>query len=394
MATTFLLLGALLGVLAVHPFVTYPASLMLIAGLRRRAGPPARASTAGEKGRQRVALCVSAYNEAGIIREKAENMLAVARATRAAEVELYIYVDAANDGTAECLAPYRDRIQVVVGATRRGKSHGMNRLVAATTADILVFSDANVMFAADAIDRLIAPFADSGVGCACGHLVYTSGEDATATAATGGLYWRIEEWIKELETRSGSVMGADGSIFAIRRALHRPPPPDIIDDMYVSFSILCDGWRIVRVADAHAQETTVSRPSEEFRRKQRIACQAFNVHRLLWPRLRRLPALDLYKYVSHKLIRWMSGPLLAMSLAATLLGLHLAGASGIAILAQCLTLGVLVAGLRWPERLPGKVLDILNAFTATAIGIARSLGGERFQTWTPPASARSAVASR
>ena len=144
--------------------------------------------------------------------------------------------------------------------------------------------DANVVFAPDAVRRLLRPFADPAVGCVCGHLVYTAPDGAAAegggggaTAATGSLYWRLEERIKELESRTGSVMGADGSIFAIRRALHRPPPRDIIDDMYVSLSILCDGHRVVRAGDALAYEATVSRPAEEFRRKIRIACQAFIV---------------------------------------------------------------------------------------------------------------------
>src|SRR6185295_2273749 len=113
------------------------------------------------------------------------------------------------------------------------------------------------------------------------------------TAETGSLYWRLEEAIKRLESETGSVMGADGSIFAIRRALHRPPPPDIIDDMYVSLAIACDGHRVVRAGDARAEEESVGRSGEEFRRKVRISCQAFNVHRLLWPRLKRLDAVSL-----------------------------------------------------------------------------------------------------
>ena len=149
----------------------------------------------------------------------------------------------------------------------------------------MVFTDANVMFAPDALPRLLRPFADPEVGCVCGHLVYTA-PDGSPTAATGSLYWRLEERIKQLESRTGSVMGADGSIFAIRRALHRPPPRDIIDDMYVSLPMLCDGHRVVRAEDALAYEEIGLRPAEEFRRKVRIACQAFNVHRLLRPRLR------------------------------------------------------------------------------------------------------------
>ena len=389
MPTMFLLLGVLLMIVAVHPFASYPLSLMVLG----RIAPPTASRVRSGLGRPRVAVCVCAYNEARVIRAKAENMIATADATRGAEVELLIYVDAATDGTAGALRDYDGRIRVVEGQMRRGKSHGMNQLVAATDADIIVFSDANVMFAPDAIERLIAPFSDATVGCVCGHLVYTA-TDSSATAATGGLYWRIEEWVKALETRTGSVMGADGSIFAIRRACHRPPPPDIIDDMYVSLSILCDGYRVVRADDAIAYEESVSHSQEEFRRKQRIACQAFNVHRLLWPRLRRLPAIDLYKYVSHKLLRWMTGPLLALGVSLVLLGLLFAGAGVLVVCAQCLTLGLLVAGLRWPHALPGKGLDILNAFTATALGVARSLRGERFQTWNPPSSARAQAATR
>jgi cellulose synthase/poly-beta-1,6-N-acetylglucosamine synthase-like glycosyltransferase len=100
----------------------------------------------------------------------------------------------------------------------------MNTLAAATNAEFIVFSDANVMFAPDAITRLLCPFADPAVGCACGHLIYRAAE-ASATAATGSIYWRLEETIKELESRTGSTMGADGSIFAIRRVLHRAPHP-------------------------------------------------------------------------------------------------------------------------------------------------------------------------
>src|SRR5258708_32606825 len=105
---------------------------------------------------------------------------------------------------------------------------------------------------------------------------------------------------------SGSMMGADGSVFAIRRSLHKPPPEHIIDDMYVSLMILCSGYRVIQASDALAYEESVVSAREEFRRKIRIACQAFNVHRLIWPQLRKLDGITLYKYVSHKLIRWFT----------------------------------------------------------------------------------------
>ena len=370
--------GGMLLLVGVHPFTTYPLSLRLLARRARPLRP--REPVPG-----RVALCVCAYNEEPVIRAKIDNMLAMREAMP--ELEILVYVDAASDRTADILRGHAGELQLVVSPDRHGKSYGMNTLVGRTDADLLVFSDANVMFAPDAIPRLLAPFADPEVGAVCGHLLYT-GPDGNATAATGSLYWRLEEHIKALESASGSVMGADGSIFAVRRSLHDKPPPDLIDDMYVSLSVLCAGARIVRAGDAHAYEEGVSRPGEEFRRKIRIGCQAFNVHRALRPRLRMMPLLDRYKYVSHKLLRWIAIYLLVAGSAAVLAGLALAGAG---IAAACLLVAgsaLVVASLLANGGKLATLRDILAAFVATGIGVWRSWRGERFQTWNLAASAR------
>ena len=378
MGPAFLAAAALCLALGVHPFLTYPASLRLLARVRPR--PIRRTSDLAP----RTALCVCAYNEQTIIAEKAENMLAMRRAVPS--LDLLVYVDAASDRTAEILGRFQDDIRVVVGAQRHGKTHGMNMLVQSTDADYVIFSDANVMFAPDAIPFLLRPFEDPSVGCVCGHLIYTDAGD-NATAALGSAYWRLEESIKDLESLTGSTMGADGSIFAIRRALHRPPPPDIIDDMFVSLSILCGGHRVVRAPDALAYEKTTSRPDEEFRRKIRIACQAFNVHRLLWPRLRALPLLDQYKYVSHKLLRWLAVYFLALAGLFATIGLALThhwSLLAVVILGAALP----AVGLALQSGPIRKLADVALAFVATGLGVLRSLKGDRFQVWTPPSSAR------
>ena len=381
MGPELLALAAVFAALAMHPFVTYPATLALLRLLNgpRPLQPDAFSADAS------AALCVCAYNEGRIIRRKLANMLALH--SDMPNLELLLYVDGATDGTTEIVREYANRMRLFVSQSRHGKTLGMNTLVAATNADFIVFSDANVMFASDAIRRLLRPFADPTVGCVCGHLKYV-GAGGSATAATGSAYWRLEETIKDLESRTGSTMGADGSIFAIRRRLHHPPPPAIIDDMYVSLSILCDGYRVVRIDDALAYEETVASPSEEFRRKIRIGCQAFNVNRLLWRRLLHLPLLDVYKYASHKLLRWFSGYLQVAALGTFVAGLAAIGAWR--ALAGFLLLGLAVALLGWfrPAGPFGRLLNIAAAFAATSLGVFSSLRGERFQTWTPPASAR------
>ena len=369
--------------LAAHPFVFYPASLRMIA--RRRAAEPAPAAGAVQAPR-RFALCVSAYNEAACIERKVENMLELRRAV--GELDILVYVDGASDRTAELLQPYEDRITLVVSPERRGKTYGMNLLVSRTSADIIVFTDANVRMDPGAIAAMDRRFADPEVGCVCGHLIYTNGAE-TATAELGSLYWRLEEAIKRHESTMGAVMGADGSLFAIRRSLHRAVPPNLIDDMFVSLGILCDGFKVVTAPDALAYEASVTSSDEEFRRKVRIACQAFNVHRELWPRLKRLPPAVVYMYVSHKLLRWVAAFNLGLSAVLGAAGLVAMGVPVPALaLLIVLAVGSLWAALRFQLRPLSSIAEILVALAGASLGVIHSLRGRQFQTWTPASSIR------
>src|SRR5690349_17144285 len=282
--------------LAIHPFVTFPLSLILLKKVRpyRPAPLPAR------RPHLDFSICMCGYNEEGVIREKLQNLLALKQ--REPGLEILIYVDAASDQTAKRLRAYAPHIQFHVSTARHGKTHGMNLLASRATGDVILFTDANVMLDMDCLDNLRRSFEDPQVGCVCGNLIYTNGKDSV-TASTGSLYWRLEESIKRMEQETGSVMGADGSLFAVRRSLHRTPPDNIIDDMFVSFWVLIQGYRVIQSKDARAYEESASSASDEFGRKARIACQAFNVHRLIWPHLRKMDFLTVYKYVSHKLLR-------------------------------------------------------------------------------------------
>ena len=378
MGSALLAAAAVFLALGIHPFLTYPASLRLLARVRPR--PICRTVDLAP----RVALCVCAYNEEAIIAEKAENMLAMRRAVpdaRSADLR-----GCGERSYCRNAGRFQDDIRVVVGQERHGKTHGMNVLVQATDADYVVFSDANVMFAPDAIPLLLRPFEDPSVGCVCGHLIYTDAGDNT-TGTLGSAYWRLEESIKDLESLTGSTMGADGSIFAIRRACTGRRRRTLSTTCSCrSRSCAGDtGW--YGRPDALAYEKSTSRSDEEFRRKIRIACQAFNVHRLLWPRLRRLALLDQYKYVSHKLLRWLTGYFLVLAVVFATVGLALTNSWSL-LAAMIAAVALPVIGLAMQSGPIRKLGDIALAFVATGLGVMRSLKGDRFQVWTPPSSAR------
>ena len=381
LALSLLFLG-----LAAHPFVFYPISLRFVTRARQARTEPG--FTPPPSAPHRFAVCVCAYNEASCIERKVENMLELRAAV--GELDILVYVDGASDRTAELLQPYADRITLVVSPERRGKTYGMNLLVSRTSADVIVFTDANVRMDPTSIAAIGRRFADPEVGCVCGHLIYTNGEE-TATAEVGSLYWRLEEAINRDESALGAVMGADGSLFAIRRSLHRAVPPNLIDDMFVSLGILCDGRKVVTAPDALAYEASVTSSNEEFRRKVRIACQAFNVHRELWPRLKQLPLTIVYMYVSHKLLRWLAAFNLALSAVLGSAGLLVMGvpAPALALLIG-LCAGSLWAALRFQLRPLSSIAEILVALAGASLGVIHSLRGQQFQTWTPASSIRRA----
>lgn len=367
--------------LAQHPFVTYPLSLKLLKKLRPHRSKPLPARRLPLD----FTICMCAYNEEGVIREKLQNLLALKQ--REPGLEILIYVDAASDQTAKRLRAYAPHIQFHVSPARHGKTYGMNLLASRATGDVILFTDANVMLDMEVLDKLRASFADPEIGCVCGNLIYTNG-DASVTASTGSLYWRLEEGVKRLEQETGSVMGADGSLFAVRRSLHRAPPDHIIDDMFVSFWVLIQGYRVVQSKDARAYEESASHAADEFGRKSRIACQAFNVHRLIWPHVRKLDTVTVYKYVSHKLLRWLCIYFLALSGILLLSAMAVAGyVWAAAVLVAAAFIGFIL-GARYAIKPFSQIADIITSMAGAGLGVWKSVRGESFQTWTPVASLR------
>lgn len=389
MTEFFVVLAVIALILGLHPYFFYPMTLRAwraAFGVRplRYVAPDHPAS---------CSIVCAARNEARVIESKIDNLSDVIAAHPAHRFQVFVYSDGSTDGTAAVLERNQHRITPVISEEWRGKSFGMNEMLALSNTDIVLFTDANVRVDPAGLAAMFKSFADPEVGCVCGHLIYENGKES-ATAKVGARYWAFEEELKRLETDTGSVIGADGGLFAIRRSLWRPVPLDIIDDFHTSLSVLCDGHRVVRNPDFIAYERAAVRSDEEFRRKVRIACRAFNCHRALWPRLRRLPALDLYKYVSHRLLRWLSGLNLVASALFLILAALTAGylaLAGAGLVALCAT-GLMIRHMS-RSRGGNSVTNILVALAGAAVGVVRSLSGERFQTWAAAASARAPLPS-
>lgn len=373
MTTWVLALLALLCLaIFIYPYFLYP----LVLGLLREK-PVAKADNAAS-----VSLLFCAYNEMGSLPDKLANLRALKQ--RHPQIEILAFDDGSVDGTSALLAAEPDLICLIQGAGRSGKASGMKRLAAAATGDILVFTDANVILAEDALDNLLPYYGDPAVGGVCGTLVYSS-EPGSATAEVGSFYWRLDEKLRGLESRTGNVMGADGSIFSIRRALYPVFPDTVLDDFTVSMSVVFAGARLIKAPDVIAFEKSVSNRQEELRRKIRIGARSYHTHAYLRPQVRQMAGIDRFKYTSRKLLRWFGGTWLALG---GLFALAAIASASIALAGLALAVGGLVAAVA--VRASGgplaKIGDAVLATFATQIGIFRGMRGETMMTWAPAKS--------
>src|ERR1700731_1404818 len=253
LAAVLFTIGAVSILIALWPFGPYQITLLAARRLYRFPLTPDPSRVVPRTSDDSFAICVCAYNEAPIIADKVEDLLSLREAS-GADLDILIYIDGATDDTASILEPYRGRVRLVIESDRHGKTHGMNLLVAQTHASIVMFTDANVRIDPSAVPVLRRYFADPTIGCVCSHLTYVNASQS-ATAFVGSAFWSFNEWSKGLETATGSVIGADGSLFAIRRRLHRPVPKGLFDDIFVSLGILLAGYRVVRAPELRAYET-------------------------------------------------------------------------------------------------------------------------------------------
>ena len=361
-------------ILLLWPFLFYPAILrcLSVRPVNAEQGLAPNSAT----------LLFCAYNEAASLPAKIANIRALK--ARHPTLQVLAFNDGSADETGALLDKASDVLHVVHGPGRSGKAHGMKLMAAKVMGDVLIFSDANVILDEDAIDALLPYYRDPQVGGVLGSLHY-GGAQSSASASVGALYWRIEEQLKDLESRTGNVMGADGSIFSIRRSLYPDFPDSVLDDLTVSMAVVFAGKRLIKAKDVIAREMMVSRREDEYRRKVRIATRSWHTHQHLRPQLRAMSGLDRFKYVSRKIIRWFGAAWMGIgALAALALAWRILPIAAIALLAAALFFGLLGANFR---RGPiAAIMDLLLAYVATLKGVLHAMRGQTFTVWAPAKS--------
>ena len=193
------------------------------------------------------------------------------------------------------------------------------------------------------------------------------------TASGIDVYWRYEKWIRDREGRYGSVPGATGALYAIRRELARPiSPQSILDDVLIPMHAIAQGYRCVFEPGARIYDRPAQDSSREAIRKRRTL--AGNVQLLLFHPRWCLPGGHpiAWQYLSHKIARLFSPLLLATAFLASAC-LSSAPFFAALTLAQAAFYGLGVLGQRVtpPGRIPRLALGIARVFVMMQVSILR-----------------------
>lgn len=334
-----------------HTFAGYPVWLAMRARLARK--PVAMAEIAPP-----VSVIMAVHNGSAYLPAKIDALLGQ---DYPGALQLIIVLDGCSDDSASICRSVDDPRLLVVEQPRSGKAAALNRAVTLAKHDVLAMVDVRQRMAPETLRLLVRSLADPLVGAVGGLLCMDDGGSGFSSSVDA--YWRYETWIRTNESRSGSLIGVSGALYAMRRELFLPlPQGTILDDVLVPMNVIRQGRRVVLDRDARALDEASSDPQRERVRKLRTLAGNYQLIAMQPWLLNPVRNRAWFRYISHKALRLLAPWLLvALSLAAvTLCRQHWFYLLSVAGLAAALLL--VIAGRVWPRCAGWLPVRLLSAF--------------------------------
>jgi glycosyltransferase involved in cell wall biosynthesis len=377
-------------VLLAYAYLAYPAALWLLAWRRPAVQPP------GAEGLPVVSIVIPAYNEELQIRGAIDAL--IAQDYPPDRRQILILSDASTDRTDEIVGEYKALgVELLRMPVRGGKTAAENASCALLRGEVVINSDASIRLHPLAVRRLVEAMADPRVGVASSRDVSVTGGPSSGNAAEAG-YVGYEMRVRSLETRTGGIVGASGSGYAIRAHLHRiPVRDDLSRDFSAALTARTHGFIAVSVDDALCIVPRTVSLRAEYRRKVRTIARG--VETLLYNRHLLDPArygAFAWKLVSHKVCRWLA----PVSLVPGLLGLACLSTADpwAAVLLGLGAVGLLIAltGAVWPTGRPmPRAISAVTFATAANLAVLHALVrvayGHDDHLWEPTRRAPAAM---
>lgn len=249
-----------------------------------------------------VSVIIVVHNEAAAIGDKIRNCLEFSYPRD--KVEIIVGSDGSTDSTVEVVRSFADaRVILVESKERQGKHHLQMMARDVSHGEILVFTDATIRAKPDILQILVSHFADPSIGC-------VSSVDEVTGPHSGWMgehfYVYGEMGLRRLESRIGSVVSMNGSLYAARREISENWHPDMSSDFFMALHAVKAGRRAILDPMCSVQVGVVRSGRREFTRKVRTIVHGMVV---LFSHLELLNpfrfGLFSWQLASHKLLRWL-----------------------------------------------------------------------------------------
>jgi len=298
-------------------------------------------------------------------------------------LEVLVGSDASTDGTDEAIRSVRDsRLRFLRNRERVGKNMPLNRLARLAHGEVLFFTDANTHIGPQCLRTMVRHFADSRVGCVTGMESNATGLETSTITIGSNAYLEYESALDKLESKLGSVLVCDGSVYCLRRALFADLDPDLANDLEHPVRVGRAGMAILYEPQARSLERCSSSALEEFARRRRIAAQGALG---MWRLRHELRGVRLWQFVSRKFLRWLTLlPLAIVLLTSFLLRPQHLFAALFAVQIAFYTLALLGVWQHGKSRVNGLLrlpFVFLLANIAVFLGVVDACRRKTFATW-------------
>lgn len=383
--TVALALVVLCAASLLYAYVAYPVLLKLLTAV----GGAYRVADEDPDQWPLLSISLPAYNEEAVLADTLDNLVSLDYPDD--RLQIVVASDASEDRTDDIARSYADRgVELVRLEERGGKTAAENAAVPHLRGDFVVSTDASTRIVPGSLKPLVRALQDPTVGVASGT-DRSVGPDEADPLQGESRYVGYEMWVRELETRAGTLVGASGCFYAARRELHRElVPEELSRDFMAALNARQEGYRTVSVPEAVALVPRAGSLAAEYRRKVRTMARGLDSLFFRWEMLNPFRyGRFAWMLASHKLGRW----LVPLTLPGALAGLAVLALGGDALaLAGLGGAGALAAGtgaaLRWPEgrAMPRPLALAGYVGLGLAAGVAawaKALARERKPIWEP-----------
>lgn len=327
-----------------------------------------------------ISILISLHNEEVNVARKIENLRDLDYPRELMQV--LIGSDGSTDRTKAILNDCADSVHalVVCREHRAGKPAMLNSLASLATGEVLVFTDARQRLDRAALSELVKHFKDPWVGSVSGELCF---EDVSGKRAGVGAYWEYEKFIRKSESRLGSMLGATGALYALRRTLFTPIPAGLVlDDVFLPMGAVEKGYRAIFEPGAKIYDRMAGGAAAEFTRKARTLAGNFQLLPYLRWALNPFRGVVAWQYVSHKVLR-LFVPYCLLAVFASNLWLLDLGFYRLTFALQAVFYLLAAAGTVVTR--PIKIIDVPHAFCvlnwAAVVGLCRFVRGAQDVAW-------------